>query len=301
MTMPASGPISFSQLQTEFGGTNPIGFDEYYSGGANLPSGGVALGIPASGAVSMSQYYGKNDIRPGNSGVITSGSSFVLPATSGATINVIAIGGGGGGGGGSNRRTNGGYKNGGGGGGSGAAALGSNIPVSPGQTVTFSIGGGGGAGGKRDGIFNASPGSNGGPGGATVFYVNGARKLQADGGGGGYQAPNLSAGAKGSVAVGTVALAANDGLAAIKGTSIGGFGAKGFGFNAGLNLPLSSIIGYGINGTAGGPGSGVPCVAGTGQGAGGTGGGTAQGDAQNSTNANASGGVAGAIFIWWGY
>jgi hypothetical protein len=39
MAMPASGsPISFSQMQTEFGGSNPIGFNEYYLNGSYVPS-----------------------------------------------------------------------------------------------------------------------------------------------------------------------------------------------------------------------------------------------------------------------
>tara|TARA_B110000858_G_scaffold53057_1_gene61565 strand:+ start:651 stop:1154 length:504 start_codon:yes stop_codon:yes gene_type:complete len=33
MAMPASGAISFSQLQTEYGGANPININEYYSSG----------------------------------------------------------------------------------------------------------------------------------------------------------------------------------------------------------------------------------------------------------------------------
>ena len=39
MALPASGAMSFSQLQTEFGGANPISLSEYYRGGAYVPSG----------------------------------------------------------------------------------------------------------------------------------------------------------------------------------------------------------------------------------------------------------------------
>lgn len=38
MTLPASGTLSFSQIQTEFGGSNPISFSEYYKNGSNVPS-----------------------------------------------------------------------------------------------------------------------------------------------------------------------------------------------------------------------------------------------------------------------
>jgi hypothetical protein len=33
MPIPASGPLSLQNIQTEFGGANPIGLNEYYAGG----------------------------------------------------------------------------------------------------------------------------------------------------------------------------------------------------------------------------------------------------------------------------
>jgi hypothetical protein len=59
MALPSSGAISFSQIQTEFGGTNPISLSEYYN-----TTSGIGLGIssqysiPASGAIAMSNFYG---------------------------------------------------------------------------------------------------------------------------------------------------------------------------------------------------------------------------------------------------
>lgn len=38
MALPTSGPISFSQLQAEFGGANPISLSEYYRGGSYVPA-----------------------------------------------------------------------------------------------------------------------------------------------------------------------------------------------------------------------------------------------------------------------
>lgn len=59
MTLPASGPLSLSEIQTEFGGTNPISISEYYA---------AATGVPASGTISISDFYGKSatmvDIAP---------------------------------------------------------------------------------------------------------------------------------------------------------------------------------------------------------------------------------------------
>lgn len=51
MTLPASGTISLSQVQAEFGGSNPISITEYY---------GAASSVPASGSISLSHFYGKS-------------------------------------------------------------------------------------------------------------------------------------------------------------------------------------------------------------------------------------------------
>jgi hypothetical protein len=60
MPLQTSGPISLGNVQTEFGGTNPIAMSEYYAGGANVPSGatGTNGAIPTSGTISMSKFYG---------------------------------------------------------------------------------------------------------------------------------------------------------------------------------------------------------------------------------------------------
>ena len=51
MTLQSSGAISLANIQTEFGGSNPIGINEYY---------GVAAGVPASGTISLNDFYGKS-------------------------------------------------------------------------------------------------------------------------------------------------------------------------------------------------------------------------------------------------
>jgi len=51
MTLQSSGAISLYDVQVEFGGSNPIGIDEYY---------GRATGIPASGTISLYDFYGKS-------------------------------------------------------------------------------------------------------------------------------------------------------------------------------------------------------------------------------------------------
>jgi hypothetical protein len=49
MALQLSGAISLSEVQVEFGGENPISMSEYY---------GVDSGVPASGSISLSQFYG---------------------------------------------------------------------------------------------------------------------------------------------------------------------------------------------------------------------------------------------------
>lgn len=60
MTLPTSGVISLADIQTEFGGANPISINEYYAGGTYVASGtsGTNGAVPSSGQISFSQFYG---------------------------------------------------------------------------------------------------------------------------------------------------------------------------------------------------------------------------------------------------
>lgn len=60
MPLQTSGPISFTNIQTEFGGNNPISLSEYYAGGTYVPAGssGTNGAIPSSGTISLSKFYG---------------------------------------------------------------------------------------------------------------------------------------------------------------------------------------------------------------------------------------------------
>ena len=55
MPLQSSGTISLLDIQNELGGSNPISLNEYY---------GSATGVPASGTLSLSTFYGK--IKPVN-------------------------------------------------------------------------------------------------------------------------------------------------------------------------------------------------------------------------------------------
>jgi hypothetical protein len=50
MTLQSSGQISLLDIQNEFGGSAPIGIDEYYGAG----------GAPASGTISIGDFYGRS-------------------------------------------------------------------------------------------------------------------------------------------------------------------------------------------------------------------------------------------------
>jgi hypothetical protein len=64
MPLPSSGPLSLNDIQTEFGGTNPISLSEYYAGGANVPAGttGTFGAVPSSGAISIRNFYGTSKV-----------------------------------------------------------------------------------------------------------------------------------------------------------------------------------------------------------------------------------------------
>lgn len=64
MTLPTSGVLRASAIQTEFGGANPISIDEYYKGGANVPNTSTNAAIPTSGLIKFSEFYGGSKTIP---------------------------------------------------------------------------------------------------------------------------------------------------------------------------------------------------------------------------------------------
>ena len=53
MALQTSGAISLLDIQNEFGGSNPIGINEYY---------GAASGIPSSGTIDFADFYGASNV-----------------------------------------------------------------------------------------------------------------------------------------------------------------------------------------------------------------------------------------------
>lgn len=56
MALPSSGAISLANIQTEFGGSNPISLSEYYRGGAYVTDNNT--GVPTSGVIQLDDFYG---------------------------------------------------------------------------------------------------------------------------------------------------------------------------------------------------------------------------------------------------
>jgi hypothetical protein len=118
MALPASGPLTLQDIQTEFGGSNPIGLNEYYAGGGLVPPGtsGTFGAVPSSGAISIQNFYGTSNISfisatggtvttDGNYKVhtFTGNGSFVVSSVGSGDpesdlVDVLCVGGGGGGG-----------------------------------------------------------------------------------------------------------------------------------------------------------------------------------------------------------
>lgn len=58
MALPGSGTIRFSDIRDEFGGSNPVRLSDYYRGGALVPDTSANSGVPTSGAIKLSDFYG---------------------------------------------------------------------------------------------------------------------------------------------------------------------------------------------------------------------------------------------------
>jgi hypothetical protein len=182
MAIPLSGPLSLTNIQTEFGGTNPIGLSEYYRNGGLVPNAPQNAPIPTSGAISIGNFYGSTNRIPiaitlsasaYNYDVYANRGGSYVAGISDITVTVapgVYIG-----------STS-----------TGAYAMIVSSSFNAGDTVTIvnngTIEGMGGNGG--DSQFAAQSGGNPGAGGGNALYVARATTIQnnstiAGGGGGG--------------------------------------------------------------------------------------------------------------------
>ena len=95
MALQTSGIITLSDIQTEFGGSNPVSLSEYYAGGSYVPSGtsGTNGAVPTSGEIEVSDFYGTQSgitvtVTEGsqNNGIYHIGYGF---NTTGAIVNSV--------------------------------------------------------------------------------------------------------------------------------------------------------------------------------------------------------------------
>jgi hypothetical protein len=292
MPLPSSGPIDLNSIQTEFGGTNPIGLNEYYRGGAYTTANNT--NVPTSGTISLNQFYGATKQSPLNIEVLMMAGGGGTLSRYGARHpgtgddNFITAGGGGGGAGGlyiysatlnpgtSRTVTIGGGGNG-AANGSNTSFTGASNAIGGGYgsaannaTLAFTgISGGSGGGGASGGTGGPATSGQGNSGGGSSFVSRGP---WGSGGGGG----KGGAGGAGPGPIGGVGGSGYD-LATFRGGSslTVAFGGGG----AGENASQVSIIGNNGDGTT------------TRSPAANTGGGSRNANSYNSTGTGGSGRV----------
>lgn len=271
MVLQSAGPLSFSQIQTEFGGTNPISLSEYYTNAAGGYTTGVS-GLPATGAIIVaSTFLGKAKTLTSVTSIFTSLTPTTWTAPTGITaIRLLVVGGGGGGGISYNRTA--------GGGGGGGVVYYSSYSVTPGQTYNIVLGSGGGSqtngGNSSFGSVTASGGgagggssaaSSGGCGGGGTHGGAGASGTQGGTGGSwGYDSGSASGTFSGCGGGG-----GGGGTAGVGNSTQGGSGGNGFltdisgssvyyaGGGGGSVQALGGQTVYGGSGGAGGGGGGA--------------------------------------------
>lgn len=96
MAIQESGLITLSDLQDEFGGTNPISMSEYYAGGTYVDAAvnGVGGNVPSSGALSFSDFYGTEALKYFTVQYFTTPGYPTYTPTSGATSAFVMLFGG---------------------------------------------------------------------------------------------------------------------------------------------------------------------------------------------------------------
>lgn len=82
MALSLSGRITLSDVQTEFGGSDPIRITEYYRGGSYVVNAPDNASIPTSGNITLSNFHGTRKVAP---------RSFSLISTSNGTSGTFSL------------------------------------------------------------------------------------------------------------------------------------------------------------------------------------------------------------------
>ena len=77
MAVTSSAPIDIGDLVTEFGGDAPHSLTEYYRGGSLVPNITANNGVPTSGAISLTDFFGATDTQTTGDYTITISSSII--------------------------------------------------------------------------------------------------------------------------------------------------------------------------------------------------------------------------------
>jgi len=300
MALNSSGPISFGGATTGQSINLELGVSATAVASIDSASFRTLAGVP-SGAISVSNFYGKSNTLTGQQTYTTAGSySFVIPAGV-SSITVLAVGGGGGSVGAYGPFSKDAY--GGGGASGGALAYYNNYSVTPGQSVAIVVGAGG------VGESNLVDGRVGNP--SSVAY-GGTTIISAGGGLGGKSISNTPP--NGGTATGTSGFVGYSGgigsAAGGESPGCGGAGAAGYsgaggrgggadpatsgtgGGGGGGNKSTTNTLGGGGGGGVGILGQGSNGAAASGDVGGGGGGGS--GGANGASRSSGNGGVGGA-------
>ena len=148
MTIKSTGPLSFTDIATEYNAESakPFKLSQFYRGAGKVPSG--VANVPASGLIKFSHFYGQSNVVP---------------------LTFVLIGAGGGGGGGGYSDDDIPLYGGGGGGGGGGQTVTGNFSIQFGAPLSVIVGTGGAGGAEGPGQeANGSPGVDG-----SSTYVSG--------------------------------------------------------------------------------------------------------------------------------
>jgi hypothetical protein len=85
MPLQTSGEISLAQVQSEFGGSNPIEMAEYYRGGSFVPSTLAGAWSAYQGSLNTPVYYWSYDSSSGVAEIYWNGAYVATPPSSSTT------------------------------------------------------------------------------------------------------------------------------------------------------------------------------------------------------------------------
>ncbi len=90
MALPTSGRLTLGMVRAEFGGGVPARLSNYYRGGGRVPDTPANAGVPTSGPISLSDFYGATAYTPPTISVAQTGGYVFQPEPAPPTAFVSA-------------------------------------------------------------------------------------------------------------------------------------------------------------------------------------------------------------------